>query len=204
MKQNIISYSKQRFYIFSCINKLLTMEKKSALLIIDMQKGSFTPDTPRYNSPEVIATINSLAKTFRSHGDPVIFIQHDGSRFNEYLPKTSEWEILDELIIEKSDLIISKTVNDAFYNSKLDQTLQELGIQEVVITGCATDFCVESTVQNALTKDYSVTIVSDAHTTADRPHVNAKALIDHYNYVWEDLFPTKGEIRVIRSSDLIL
>ncbi|MBT1687173.1 isochorismatase family protein [Fulvivirgaceae bacterium PWU37] len=33
------------------------------------------------------------------------------------------------------------------------------------ITGSATDFCVESTVQSARSKDYQVTVVKDGHTT---------------------------------------
>ncbi|WP_394370561.1 isochorismatase family protein [Dawidia soli] len=39
------------------------------------------------------------------------------------------------------------------------------GIRKMNITGSATDFCVESTVQSARSKDYQVTVVKDGHTT---------------------------------------
>ena len=49
-----------------------------ALLIIDMQKVSFTSKTPRFNSDDVIKRINILSDKFRKNGDIVIFIQHNG------------------------------------------------------------------------------------------------------------------------------
>ena len=53
------------------------MESDKALLIIDMQKGSFTPKTPRFDAIGVINRINRLADLFRKEGFPVIFVQHD-------------------------------------------------------------------------------------------------------------------------------
>ena len=58
------------------------MEKRKALLVIDMQKGSFTSETPRFDSKGVIERINSLARIFRESNYPVIFIQHDGTKEN--------------------------------------------------------------------------------------------------------------------------
>ena len=77
------------------------------------------------------------------------------------------------------------------------------------ITGCATDFCVESTIQSALTKDYNITVVSDGHTTGERPHLAAVKVIEHYNWVWNNMIPTKGKIDVkstaeIRSDEQVL
>lgn len=45
-----------------------------ALLIIDMQKVSFTPETPRFESEKVIERINRLSELFRAKGLPVSFI----------------------------------------------------------------------------------------------------------------------------------
>jgi nicotinamidase-related amidase len=39
--------------------------------------------------------------------------------------------------------------------------------------------------------------VKDAHTTADRPNLKAKQVIDHYNWIWSEMTPTKGRINVI-------
>lgn len=173
-----------------------------ALLIIDMQKGSFTSVTPRFDAEGVVRRINKLSKMFREIGDLVIYIQHDGVQYNCFVPGTTEWEILDDLVIEKSDLILAKTVNDSFYETTLEGKLRKLGINELVITGCATDFCVESTIQSALVKDFNITVVSDAHTTADRPHLSAKKIIEHYNWLWTEMIPTRGKIKVIEAANL--
>lgn len=177
------------------------MKKKQtnfrAFLIIDMQKGLFTPATPRYDTEGVVKRINKLATRFREHGYPVIYIQHNGSKQNCFVPNTIEWEILDELNIAESDLIVSKTANDSFYETDLEEKLKALNVNELVITGCATDFCVESTIQSALTKDFDITVVKDAHTTADRPHLSAEKVIEHYNWVWSDMIPILGKVEVV-------
>lgn len=172
-----------------------------ALLIIDMQKVSFTPKTARFETEIVIDRINSLSAKFREKGLPVIFIQHDGIRENYCLPGTDEWKILDEVVRLPEDRVVSKEVNDGFYRTELHQVLQELDVDELVITGCATDFCVDATVKSALTHDYNLTIISDAHTTADRPHVSAPKLIAHYNWLWSELTPTEGKVRVIKTGE---
>jgi len=173
------------------------MKNNKALLIIDMQKGSFTPKSPRFDANGVVERINALAEKFRKNSLPVIFIQHDGSKENEFVPYSHDWELLSDLVVDSDDIFISKTANDVFYNSNLESKLKELGVNHVFITGCATDFCVESTVQSALAKDYNITIVSDGHTTADRPHIKAEKVIEHYNWVWQNMIPTKGKIKVI-------
>lgn len=181
-----------------------TQSNKKALLIIDMQKGSFTSETPRFDANKVIERMNLLSSKFRSIGNPVIFIQHDGSKHNCFVPDTKEWEILDELEVRETDWIISKTANDSFYRTNLEVRLKKLGISELIVTGCATDYCVESTVQSALTKDFNLTIVKNGHTTADRPHLSAEKVIEHYNFIWSDLIPTKGSVRVIEFMDLYI
>ena len=175
-----------------------------ALLIIDMQKVSFTPKASRFDAVNVIARINALSELFRVNGLPVVFIQHNGVRENYCRPGAKEWEILDEIVRKSGDAVISKEVNDAFYQTQLHHYLQMNRIDELVVTGCATDFCVDATVKSALTHDYNLTIIADAHTTADRPHVSAETLIAHHNWLWSELIPTEGKIRVVKSSEFEL
>ena len=42
-----------------------------ALLIIDMQKGSFVPETPRFDTKGVVNRINEMSAAFRSLNLPV-------------------------------------------------------------------------------------------------------------------------------------
>ncbi|TNJ41212.1 isochorismatase family protein [Tamlana fucoidanivorans] len=169
---------------------------RKALLIIDMQKGSFTPKTPRFDTLGVLSRINTLASQFRKRHFPVIHIQHDGTKDSEFIPGTYEHELLDGLTTHDEDYFIDKYANDAFYKSKLQSILKVLEVETLYITGCATDFCIEATVQSALTKDYNITVVADAHTTGERQHVSAKQIILHYNWVWQNMINTKGTLKV--------
>ena len=137
-----------------------------ALLIVDMQKGCFTPATPRYESEIVIERINRLSDLFRAKGHSVVFIQHDGTLAGELVPGSDDWQLLPALHQLPGDLYIGKTINDSFYHSELQATLQNLGINELYFVGCATDFCFDATVKSALSKDFDITIVRDGHTTA--------------------------------------
>lgn len=174
-----------------------------ALLIIDMQNGGFSEDQYRYDAESVIARINQLAATMRSSGNKVIFIQHDGTKENAYIPGTNEWKIIPALHQQQGDIYIGKTANDAFYNSALKTTLDGLGITELIITGWATDYCVDSTVRAALANDYNIVVVSDAHTCGNRPHLDAEKIIAHHNYTWANMIPTESSISVA-DTDTIL
>lgn len=171
------------------------------LLVIDMQKAMVSPDSPMFDLDGVIERINSLTSIFRKRGDQVIFIQHDGSSEEFCMPGTEGFEILPALLVEENDLLISKTANDSFYKTKLQEQLDHFDIEELIITGISTDFCVDATIKSALAKDYSVTIISNAHTTDDKPHLRANQLIAHYNWVWAMMPPAKSKITVISFED---
>src|ERR1043166_2912647 len=174
-----------------------------ALLIIDMQIGSFRPYTLRHDAMGVIGRINILSDYFRAHRDKVIFIQHDGTKENGFIPDTEDWQILPELIRHSNDIIIAKTANDAFYKTELQAVLAKHDITELFFTGCATDFCIDATIKSAVSRDYRVTVIEDGHTTADRPHLTALAAIQHYNWLWADMTPTNYKIQVRKTSDLL-
>ncbi|MBK8553657.1 MAG: cysteine hydrolase [Ignavibacteria bacterium] len=167
------------------------------LLIIDMQNAAFNPEYPAYDADGVIERINKLSGLFRQKKHKVIFIQHDGSEEGFLIPDTRGWELLSSLDVKPDDLIIPKTANDSFYKTDLKKILEELNADELVITGSATDLCVDSTVKSALTKDFNVTVISDAHTTEGTPDLTSKQVIDHYNWLWKNMSKTKSKIKVI-------
>ncbi|WP_289040493.1 isochorismatase family protein [uncultured Zobellia sp.] len=178
------------------------MENRKALLVIDMQKGSFAPETPRFDTDGVVKRINELAELFRELNYSVFYIQHDGTGTGEFEKNNTDWENLDELNVEPTDIRIDKYANDVFYKSELHSKLKELNVSELFITGCATDFCVESTIQSALTKDFDITVVEDGHTTGERPNLKAEQVIKHYNWVWQNMIPTKGKIKVEKAEKI--
>ena len=173
-----------------------------ALLIIDMQVGSFL-NTPRFDAENIINRINLLSRYFRDQGKPVVFIRHDGSKENFLIHGSQDWEVLPDLIRDKRDQWIEKTANDAFYKTGLNDYLHREKISTLYMTGCATDFCVNATLHSALVKDYDIVVVKDAHTTADRPTLTAEQIIEFHNWLWENLTPTGGRIRVMTTDELL-
>ncbi|HDU1469900.1 TPA: isochorismatase family protein [Klebsiella pneumoniae] len=95
--------------------------------------------------------------------------------------------LLPELEQPAGALYVTKTACDAFYHTSLAQVLDEHDIQQFVICGCATDYCLDTTIKNGASRGYVIVIAEDAHTTADRPAAQAATLIAHYNEVWRTL-----------------
>lgn len=175
---------------------------KAALLIIDMQQGSFTPRTSRHDADGLVARLNTLAAQTRTRGGMVIFVQHDGPEGDPHHPTSPHWHLLPDLAIESRDIVVRKTSCDAFLDTVLDDVLKKASIHELVVTGCATDFCVDTTVRSALARGYRTTVPSDGHTTADRPHLKATQIIEHHNAIWADFISPAGAARVCPCSEV--
>ena len=172
-----------------------------ALLIVDMQVGLFEGDSPRYDAEGVIHRINEIAKAVRAAGGIVTLIQHED---NGSLTRGSEgWKILPSLERVDTDLLLRKQACDSFYETELPDLLEQHGAQEIIITGCATDFCVDTTVRAAASRNYEVVVVKDGHTTRDRPHLDAKSIIVHHNWMWENLILPRNEVKVLPASSVI-
>jgi hypothetical protein len=71
--------------------------------------------------------------------------------------------------VRPDDEIVRKRSCDAFLETTLEQVLRESGIDRLIITGCATDYCVDTTVRSALARGWPTVAPSDGHTTVDRP-----------------------------------
>jgi hypothetical protein len=58
-------------------------------------------------------------------------------------------------------------------------------------------------VHSALNKNYNIIVVKDCHTTTNRPHLSAEKVIQHHNWLWENMMPTNGKIKLVSSKDLL-
>jgi len=174
----------------------------SALIIIDMQVGSFTAATPRHDADGLVARLNTLAGRVRRNLGIVIFVRHDGPAGDPHYPGLPGWHILPALEILPADTIMAKTACDSFLGTALEDILTSHDISDLIITGCATDYCVDTTVRSALARSYGTTAPSDGHTTTDRPHLNAAQIIAHHNAIWADFIAPGGSARVCPCADV--
>jgi nicotinamidase-related amidase len=172
----------------------------TGLLVIDMQVGLFE-GAKRFDADGVVRRINDLARAVRAKGGVVVFVQHEDE--GDFAHGAPGWRILPALDSRPEDVYVSKTSCDSFYRSKLDEVLCERKITRLLVTGCATDFCVDTTIRSAASKDYEVAVVADGHTTADRPHLAAEKIIEHHNWMWARLILPGCPVRVLGTGELL-
>jgi nicotinamidase-related amidase len=173
-----------------------------ALLVIDMQVACFDGLPPRLEEEAVVGRINALVRAMRGQG-LVIWIQHTDPA-EGFARDSAGWQMLPSLDVGADDLRVEKEACDSFLETALKQLLDEHKVRELIITGCATDYCVDTTVKAAASLGYEVTVAADAHTTRDRPQAAARTLIAHYNYVWSDLLLPRGRrIKVVPTAALL-
>lgn len=173
-----------------------------ALLVIDMQVGLFTAATPQHDSTGVLQRVNMIIAAIRARRGSIIFVQHDDAKGGNLEPGSPGWELLPALERLPEDIIIRKTACDAFYKTELADVLAYRQVRELAVVGCATDFCVDTTIRAAASRAYDVTVVADGHTTADRSHLSAAAIIEHHNWMWRNLMMPGHPVRVMTAADL--
>ncbi len=76
-------------------------------------------------------------------------------------------EILEELAPQAGDLVVRKYRSSAFWGTNLDMLLRSNAIETVIVTGCTTEGCVESTARDALFNDYYVVLPEDCVASDD-------------------------------------
>jgi len=169
---------------------ITTLDPKTALVVIDLQKGIVAlPTAHPVNG--VVKHAVELLDAFRSHGLPVVLVNVAGgapgrseqARSLAGLP--ADWaDLVSELKQQPADHIVTKHTWGAFTNTGLDEHLKKLGVTQVVIAGVATSVGVESTARYAHELGFNVTLAIDAMTD-----MNAEA---HTNSITR-IFPRLGE-----------
>ena len=154
-----------------------------------------------YEGSSVIKAISKTISKVRESSGVVVFIQHCHLRYEPLMKGNTRWSLHPDLDKNPEALVVEKESSDSFYETPLDDLMAENDVEHVYITGIQTEYCVDTTSRVALGKGYSVTLVSDGHTTGDS-HIPAQAVIDHHNKVSADLAHPKSRIRVASSDEL--
>ncbi len=103
---------------------------------------------------------NSVNRTRKPYvGDTVIAPNGQISRIQ--IQDTWNTDIIDALKPKKKDIIIKKSRYSGFYKTTLDSILRKKGITNLVFIGCTTSICLESTVRDAMYRDYNSIILED-------------------------------------------
>lgn len=159
---------------------------KTAFLVIDMQNFYVAEvDT----AISIVPNINRIAAACRDKDVPVIWVimrcaekegapsqwqlYHDyfftEAKGHNHLTKLSPgnpgYEIYPDLEVKDVDRVVTKKRFSPFIigASDLHDILQEMGVENLIVAGTATNMCSESTARDAMMLDYKVVMVEDAN-----------------------------------------
>jgi nicotinamidase-related amidase len=140
----------------------------TALLIIDIQNDYFPGGAMELEGADAAgAKAGAALEKFRKNGNPVIHVQHlsvrPGSTF--FLPGTKGAEIHPSVSPREVETVIEKNFPNSFRGTKLEQTLKDSGVKNLVVAGMMTHMCVDATVRHAADLGYKITLLGDACAT---------------------------------------
>ncbi len=175
--------------------------QKSALIIIDMQNGFLNENSAQLikMAADTVPACIKAADAARKRKIPVFFVgRHyrangtdvEHTRFDSWLgggramsevssPETDD-SYPSGLEPQEGDFVITKPRFSAFFMTPLDLILRRLGVDEVFLTGTTTPNCIRTTCYDAISLDYSVTVIEDC-CSSQTPEIQSANIADMAN-----------------------
>lgn len=159
-------------------------KSENVVLVIDMQNDFVMPGTPLCveGAYRTIPAISKFINYGRSKGWTIIYVCRihresgiDAELFRRHhfreghpfcVAATKGAEVVDELAPETGDIVITKQRFSAFFGTDLDIVLRGLGVKKLFITGTQYPNCIRATAVDAISRDYTATIVTDCCSAA--------------------------------------
>ena len=162
--------------------------KHAALIVIDMQNdfvhddGGLAKNGGNVKPTQaIVPALNRLIAEARKAGTPVIFVR---AAHNEWTTSEARREKqrgrTHPICVEGTwgcefygvaplddECIVTKHRFSAFINTDLDLILRAQGIKTIIMTGTATNVCVESTARDGFMLDYYVVFLGDCTGCGD-------------------------------------
>ncbi|QDH20331.1 isochorismatase family cysteine hydrolase [Saccharibacillus brassicae] len=130
---------------------------KIAFLIIDMQIVHLE-GVPQSKIDKVCEYINHVSGVMRAAGHPIIHIQDIEGMTEE---TEGSYRTIEEIVFESPDQALSKQYSNAFWQTKLEETLAQHGIERVILAGFAAEHCVQFTYNGAVERGLSPVLLQN-------------------------------------------
>lgn len=140
---------------------------QASLIIIDAQKEYLSGPLALSGMDEAVANIGKLLAAARKAGRPIIHVRHLGTVGGLFDPQGPRGHFIPGLEPQGDEIIIEKRMPNAFKNTKLHETLQELGHLDLIVCGFMSHSSVSTTVRRAKDYGYRCTLAEDACATRD-------------------------------------
>jgi ureidoacrylate peracid hydrolase len=170
---------------------------RTALVVIDLQNAFMRVGAPSEvaNARAIVPAVNRLAQAVRANGGTVAWVQatfeREGWRlFFDHMvrpelaarilaalrPGASDHALWPELLIAPDDIVVPKYRFSAFLPgaSTLPAMLRGRGVDTVLIAGCMTNMCCDSSARDAVMTDFRTIMVADCNAArTDAEHLSA-------------------------------
>ncbi|MFF8958078.1 isochorismatase family protein [Streptomyces sp. NPDC014894] len=161
--------------------------------MIDMQIALLAD---AHDADGCLSRIAGLAGRARSAGTPVVHLRQ---RLDAYPVPAELRDIHPAVAPRPGDAVLDKDSADSFLGSGLGDLLRGRAVRRLVVTGFATEYCVDSTARAALSLGHDLVLVSDGHTTPVRPVgvvPTAAQVVEHHNTTFATIQYPGRSIRV--------
>jgi ureidoacrylate peracid hydrolase len=170
---------------------------KTAHVVIDLQNGFMAPgsvaEMPMNHA--IMPNVNRLSAAVRAAGGLNIFLRFTYDPgwtgfYGRFAPGMEEpmkaafsegaeqWQLWPGMDVQPQDIILDKTRFSALIpgTCDLDAVLKAHGIDTLIVTGCVSNCCCESTIRDAQQMNYKIVFVKDGNAAAsDADHNGAVA-----------------------------
>jgi nicotinamidase-related amidase len=177
----------------------------TALLLIDLQRNILLGKGGSQVQAALEATVErvtGLLDRARRRGFPVVHVQHDGELGHRLERGTPGWEIRPEVAPRGNEPVVHKRSCDAYFETRLAELLKTQQIRRLVIAGCMTEYCIDTTCRRSLTLFRDVVLAADGHTTGDSAGLSFSQIVAHHNRVLDGFSAGRWTIQVVPSADI--
>jgi len=135
--------------------KVLSAARESGIKLVYLKMG-FRADLSDLGDTDSISRVRHL---HLGVGQPCI--ASDGRQGRFLIRDTWNTDVIEELRPQPEDIVLYKHRFSGFYQTELDELLHRLGIRNLIFTGCTTSVCVDSTIRDAMFRDYRCVLLAD-------------------------------------------
>ncbi len=153
---------------------------KPAILIIDVLQDFFRQGRLEDHREQLVNATNDLVRIGREKNIPIIWVRQEfeddlsdaflamkksGEKIT--IKNTDGCKLLPELEYEEHDYEIVKKRYSAFFGTKLDDLLLQLGVDTLILAGVNTHACVRTAAIDGYQRDYEIVLATDCIDSYD-------------------------------------
>jgi len=135
--------------------KVLSVAREAGIKIVYLKMG-FQADLSDLGDPDSANRLRHL-----SFGVGQQCTASDGRQGRFLIRDTWNTDVIEELRPQPEDVVLYKPRFSGFYLTELDNVLRRLGIRNLIFTGCTTSVCLDSTIRDAMFRDYRCVLLAD-------------------------------------------